>query len=649
MPASVIASAVISESAKVAVKPVFERFVEPHLAVIKGWLVERKLDKKVDLFESEFIEYLGIVYVMTEFMNVLIYPNSQIRLDDFYEPLHIVSSNRKESYKIDKGNIDFLLKYKKVIISDAAGMGKSTIMKWITRQCVTSYLGIPILIELKKITQSNSLIQEIFNQFGQLGKELDNVFITKLLSLGKFVIILDGYDEIAQNSIDFVTNEIITLVTKAKDNYFIITSRPDPSLASFGNFKGFSIQPLSGEQYDSIIRKCDVYSPEPIGEDLIKDARVKGSTISDFLTNPFLVTLLYKCYFYNRNIPVNKSSFYEEIYTALFKRHDLSKEKFERIKRSGLDIYNFRLVLRKFAFNSAKIGDNDFSESSLIQAIKVAKETLVGVPDFDPVYFYEDLIKQVPLMVRDGLHIKWSHKSLQDYFAAESVCHDENKVKIIENIYNSKNFYRNSNLFDFIIEQDYALVREHILYKILIDYKNYFEGMKSLNINITEQNLQRRTGFLFKQDVFLLQKTEGIDDKVLEKIQTLSKHKVSSIGFSSINLNGELVAVYTASSRDVSILRMIESKHMDKLSLDFVEPRSKRFVLKDMFHWNNEIINIGSDNLLAIKDNDFQNTITEIIAHANRQFGLNHIQCLKVLNDIEIVKAKKESENEVSF
>jgi hypothetical protein len=168
---------VATEAVKASAKPLFDEFIKPSLGSISKWLEERKLNKKVESFESEFLEYLSSLYELTEYINVLIFPNEQIRLDNFYEPLYIIASDNRKTYKIDKINLDFLIEHKRIIISDSAGMGKSTLMKWITRQCIQNYLGVPILIELKKITPSNHLLDEIFNQLGRLGSELDTKFI----------------------------------------------------------------------------------------------------------------------------------------------------------------------------------------------------------------------------------------------------------------------------------------------------------------------------------------------------------------------------------------------------------------------------------------------------------------------------------------
>lgn len=650
MPVPALITLAASESVKSLVKPGFSKFIEPQLDSINNWFKERKLNRKIDLFESEFTEYLGSVYNATQFMNILIFPNEQIPLDEFYEPLYITTSNNKETYKIDRRtNINFLAEYKRVIISDAAGMGKSTIMKWITRQCVMNFLGIPILIELKKITPLNTIIQEIFIQFGQLGSELDATFITKLLSIGKFIIIFDGFDEIAQDDISFVTTEISNFVNKAAQNYFILTSRPDPILSAFGSFKGFHIKPLTPTQYNSIIRKCDKYSPEPVGEELIKDLQERGKDIIDFLTNPFLVTLLYNCYVYNKNIPVNKSSFYDEIYTALFKRHDLSKDKFERLKRSGLDIYTFRLVLRKLAFNSAKAGIVDFSEDTLISAIKNVQESLPGLPQFSALSFYEDIIKQVPLMVREGLHIKWSHKSLQDYFAAESICNSEHKAKFVVNIFEANTFYRNANLFDFLVELDYGLIREHILYDILIDFRNFVQQIRECNHSLSEDRILLWASILFNADILLSKATDP--SKVsYTKLAEVSRTAVGGFGSWYITLNGQKTMVIVPGGKLDNLFYMI--KHKKKEDIFF--PEDNRILgHKAPFNLNlnfqDDIVSLSSREVLSNQDESFQENLDKFLSSNANDLRLDYYKSMIVLRDIEEQRSKQAHEDAQSF
>lgn len=642
-----IVTPLISEGIKTAVKPTFKKFIEPHFNHIKEWLHQRKLEHKVDLFETQFTEYLTNVFINTQFINVLIFPNEQISLDEFYEPLKITIRSTRESYTIDHTNLDFLVKYNRIIISDTAGMGKSTLMKWITRQCVTRFLGVPLLIELRKITPHNDLMQEIFLQLGQLGKEVDQEFIIQLLAIGKFIIIFDGYDEIVRDYRGFVTDEILRLVNKAHQNYFILTSRPDPSLTTFGNFKKLSIESLNKAQYSSIINKCDKISTLGIANDLINEIQNRGSGIEGFLSNPFLVTLLYNCYVYNRNIPVRKSSFYDEIYTALFKHHDLSKDKYERIKASGLDIYNFRLVLRKFAFDSARTGTTDFSETTLIEGIRKAQEALVGIPQFNSLDFVDDLIKQVPLMVREGLHIKWSHKSLQDYFAAESVCNNENKTNIIVSLSNSRNFYGNYNLFDFVVEMDYATVRNEVLYNILKSYKSHVERVKSLSYGITEKDAIERAGLLFDTDVFIQSESRG---NAFPQINELTGKEITSYSiYEFIDIQGKDASILIANGNTTDILSIIEQKGMEDI---FHKHSTTRFIENEVYpieSLKDKLVYLNSDTVLQRTSKAFQAALDSILRATVNHTLLDYDKVNIALEDIELKRKKKKDDDDQLF
>lgn len=655
MAVTTVATLVVSEAVKASAKPLFDEFIKPSLSTITKWFEEKRLNKKVEAFESEFLEYCGRTFNMTEYINVQIFPNAQIKLEDFYEPLSIQTTDRKKTYEVDNTNLNFLIEFKKIIISDSAGMGKSTLMKWITRQCIKKYLGVPVLIELKKINPTNSLIQEIFSQFGSLGSELDTSFVIKLLSLGKFIIILDGYDEIAQAHLDFATKEIIYLLSKANENYYILTSRPDPILATFGSFRGFHIRNLETDQSNSIIRKCDKYSPLPIGEDLIADARMVKNTLGDFLHNPFLVTLLYSCYYYNKNIPVKKSEFYEELYNSLFKKHDLSKEKFERIKRSGLDSISFRQVLRKFAFNSAKKGINDFTDTTLVEAIKEAQSTVVGVPSFDSIHFAEDLVKSVPLMVREGLHTKWSHKSLQDFFAAESIRHDENKSQIIMSLFKSKSFYRNENLFAFIIEQDYALVRQHVLYSILVEFRNYIGHIKSINPSLHEDKINLLASCTFGCEFFASTKdaAESISTYIDAKSLATGEYSFSMLMHLRPSINNKKVFFYVSNNTVLEVISMINAKGMDDLIervsyKQVSHKKAKKTVLLPL-KIGATLENV-THNILSTGGNpDLLDDYLLLINEGHYSKSISVTKAMQVLRDIEQLKVAQEAENTVLF
>jgi hypothetical protein len=143
--------------------------------------------------------------------------------------------------------------------------------------------------------------------------------------------------------------------------------------------------------------------------------------------------LLYKSYSFKRDIPSRKSTFYNEVYTALYQDHDLSKDSYKREKNSKLDIQDFRLVLREFANYTAKKGEVEYEKTKAIQYISDCKLKIPFI-NFKETNFVEDLLSTVPIFTSEGNNIKWAHKSFQDYFAAEYISYHPKKDLIINHL-----------------------------------------------------------------------------------------------------------------------------------------------------------------------------------------------------------------------
>src|SRR5690606_6632547 len=238
-------------------------------------------------------------------------------------------------------------------------------------------------------------------------------------------------------------------IEKANHNYFLITSRPEDSLASFGDFQKFSVNPLKkGEAY-SLLSKYDTYSYHSISKNLIKQLNDNpDDSLQEYLSNPFLVSLLYKSYEFKKDIPVKKSQFYQQVYDALFETHDLSKEGYlKRDKYSNLHIDDFERVLRHIGYFTSIENKVEYDKNTIIKFIDKAKKHLSDL-NFRSSDFLKDLIKTVPIFKKEGNYFKWGHKSLQDYFAAKFIWIDskESQLPILEKIYKDPKVKRFHNL-----------------------------------------------------------------------------------------------------------------------------------------------------------------------------------------------------------
>ena len=506
--------------AKPIIDPIISTIIRPKIDQLAKWIKKAEIKNKVEdnFFENKFEEYLARTYNHCQNINILIFQNQQIKISDIYYPLTIQSSKDHKDYKIEDFPISILENYGKVLISDTAGMGKSTLMKWIGKKIIENHLGIPILIELRNLKDNHSILDEIFNQINPIDKSFDKDLILKFLELGHFIILLDGFDEIQHKNQEIIIKEIRDFINKTHKNYFILTSRPEGALATFGDFQLFHILPLREKDAFEVIKKYDSVCPIKVGDKLIEDIKENFNQTKELLGNPFLVSLIYSTYTYNKDIPSNKVTFYEEIYSALFKRHDLSKDGWTRPKKSKLDIQQFKIVLRQLAFDTAVLGEVIYTESEIINYITNSKSKCPGI-EFNVVDFLDDILSSVPIFQRDGSKIKWAHKSLQDYFAADFIAFDSRKQEILNRIYKSD---RDGflNILDLFYEMDYKTFRNVIIKQLLTEFIEHCETSYLDFKGIDEETIKERRAKTFNINITFLNSDDKVPiTKVFENIQ----------------------------------------------------------------------------------------------------------------------------------
>ncbi|MEZ0485456.1 NACHT domain-containing protein [Fibrella aquatica] len=571
------------EAGKYAIEPFISALLKSKVDSMSKWFKNKEKNKEIsaELIEAKFRNYLTRSYIDFNKMNVLVFPNQQINIKSIYVPLSIRSSEKHmKSFLIDQFKEEYIKPYQKLLISDTAGMGKSTLTKWIALSLIEQNLSIPVVVELRHLKKKNSLLENILDQINGLNNTVDRDLVVKLLDSGHFTILLDGFDEIENKHKEVVIKDIKNFISRANENWYILTSRPESSLSAFGDFQSFEIESLTEAQSYELFRKYDQVSKLGISEKLIADIKSKKQA-KDFLSNPFLSSLLYKTYTYNKDIPSKKSSFYDEVYNALYKHHDLSKDGYRRDKQSGLDIHDFRLILRRLAWESSKLTKVEFTEQELIRFVKSAKDKNSSLI-FKEVNYIEDLESSVPLFVRLGTSLKWAHKSLQDYFAAEFIVNSVDRETIFSLIYkSSKDSYL--NIIDFLHEQDYDLFRKTFIYPIICDYINYCDNSyKESAINIDTQDIRTRQALTFCLDAAIVKFNsgkEGQDQEDYDKYIDNILDKGFASDFSS--------ATSAKVTNDTSVLLFYKYNFKRKL-IDFLLKAGEQLFFNYKFKFNKE-------------------------------------------------------------
>jgi len=439
---------------------IVEMWIKPKIKDIgKKWILNKKLQDH--FFENQFKKYLTEKYKIHSNANLIALRNQQKELKDIYQPLTLRSSKgEKFSFKVTGFPKTELEQFNRIIVVDTAGMGKSTLSKYLFLKTIEENKGIPVFIELRRLNKSKSIIDEIFNELKLLEEDIDKNFILELIKRGDFIFFFDGFDEIQEAEKEFVSRNIREFINLATNNKFILTSRPDYSLTSFGDFLGFRIQPLNKEEAFSLLKKYD-QNGEISNGIIDKINELNNRTINEFLTNPLLVTLLFTAFEYKHTIPLKKNIFYRQVYDALFESHDLAKGDFYyREKYSNLNIDDFHQVLRYLAFLCLKVDKIEFSKDEILNLINKAKD-FSEINSFSESDFLKDLTKTVPLFAVDGLYFKWAHKSLYEYFAASFIYLDsnENKPKILLKLVSKENNIGYFNILDLYSSIDYKNFR----------------------------------------------------------------------------------------------------------------------------------------------------------------------------------------------
>ncbi len=412
---------------------------------------------------------------------VLKYIVTEKELEELYIPLTLINRvNRRNIFLIDENGMDIFQKHTKILVIDNAGMGKSTIVKYFTMLNFQNMDKMPVVIELRNLKGVNSIEEYIQKEMNSIHREFPLQYVKDLLNGGDFIICFDGFDEVAENERKNVIKMIKDFVAKAGNNIFVLTSREDNALASFGEFKEFHIQGLSEQKAYQLIEKYskadEFVDSVEIGQELINKLKTENdiSMLTEFLSNPLMVSLLYKTYLHYRNIPNKKHLFYNQIYRALYEEHDLTKSGYQHIKKSGLDIEEMKIVLSYLGWYFVKNEIVECTEKQLIDMIEKILKKLFLNREIKAKDFLEDILQAVPFFIKEGEYCRWTHKSFSEYFTACFICKQKSR-KAIEGILSGKDIEHYINVLDFCFDMPKD-IKNTIIYNVVENFISYYNS-----------------------------------------------------------------------------------------------------------------------------------------------------------------------------
>jgi predicted NACHT family NTPase len=428
---------------------------------------EKKYKEHILQTGKAFESYLNTSVEKFNNVKTILYSHKPMPLYQFYVDVNLKCGDDR----ISTHSIKPLLEYSHfVTIFGSGGTGKSTLFKHLFLDTIRDSNLIPIFVELKNMNDKNYKCIEdfIYDSLKNLNFSLEKDFFLKSLSNGKYVIFLDGFDEVKEKQKTMVSDEIIRFTNQYRDNYYILSSRKSEDLErGWDNFSDFTVEPLNKPKACQLISNL-------IFDDEVKERflyqLMEGDLFTkhhSFCSNPLMLTIMLLTYQEFAEIPDKLHIFYGRAFDVLYSKHDATKGSFVREKRfekNGLASDDFQNILSAFSAISYADSQVTFEQDSLMAYIKQAKD--FTELDFSPNDFRADLVEAVCILTIDGSEYKYQHRSFQEYFTAKFINNltDEDQKEFLTSLFEGRfNSIRTDEVFNMLFEMNQVKLEQNFI------------------------------------------------------------------------------------------------------------------------------------------------------------------------------------------
>ena len=372
--------------------------------------------------------YLKFTYDKYSKVKTLLYKNEGKFIYDFYEHVYLNSADLE---KLETDNTEQIFnKSSNIILTGTGGIGKSMLVKHIFINQIQQATSIPIFIELKSLNDfeflDNRLIDFIYQEIRNHHLDLEKQYFEVTLNAGRYTIIFDGLDEVNPSKRSWLDREIKEFVTLYNENRYILSSRPSEEFIGWNQFIEYEISKMDKVQALALINKLKY--DEKVKKRFHKE--LKGhlyDTHKSFASIPLLLTIMLMTYEAGASIPNNLTDFYNQAFYTLYQRHDASKSGYKRELKAKLTPEEFRNILAYIGLKTFFDGKVDFDRTTLDDIItKYCLKNNFELKTNDIVY---DATHNACMMLQEGVSLKFSHRSFQEYFAAVGINQLDDKLQ----------------------------------------------------------------------------------------------------------------------------------------------------------------------------------------------------------------------------
>lgn len=420
------------------------------LIQLKDGLVEvgvENWEKFETRFNKSFTSYFEGSFKRVKNVPFVLSGTNNIDLLSIFQPTYLKSEiSHVRCYTADLDNI--LEKSNNAWIFGYGGIGKSTMLKYfflkeIEKATSNNNQRIPIYIELRKYNfdtkKRREFLNFIYEEAKVLGFDLEFKYFEYMAKKGRFIFLLDAFDEISSNNMEQAATEIEELATKYSNNPILVTSRKLPfnHINNASLFHPYETNGLSKDEAIALIRRISKLPiaelKEEVFERFINSLEVHlYDEYQSFAENPILLFLMLQMFERNASFPTEKATFIKDSYRLLYKEHDHSKLvaltrefKTDLPESTMMRVISYFCFLTYFENNGKK---SEFTESEILSLLdRVLKEE--GISSTRAEDLLADLITCLCIIHKEGQSYYFVHNIFQEFYAANYLYDLDNEVQ----------------------------------------------------------------------------------------------------------------------------------------------------------------------------------------------------------------------------